>query len=196
MDWRKTVEYLFISELYRQNAHVFTPPLAPRGESGADNLIANPAVFLYLVEFRSDENSLDLECAKFCDYEKAKGLLKGSDSHHLLAYGKSTDEGITLGARTYFSGSLHYPLLIKGRVDRWHFEKYMAQLLFFRRKDAGAIGDTGMLNYASVIGVSGSGNFAGSMSLQDYVSHVFPECLQAGISRPEQTDKEKCSQCN
>jgi len=196
VDWRKTVEYLFINELLRQNLDFFAHPLVPRGEGGADDLIASPAVFLYLVEFRPDVSSLDLECVRFYDYEKARLLLKGSDSHHLVAYGESTEQGITLGVRSYFSGSQYRHLLKNGRIDRLHFEKYMTQLLFFRRKDVEGIGDAGVLNHAIIIGVTDSGKFAGSMTLQDYISLVFPECLQAGISRSEHTDKERRPQCN
>lgn len=188
MHWEKTVEYLFIGRLVGEDPDFFAAPLCGKQECGAGDLIANKSSLLFLIEFKSHEKDLASEEKKFHDYTKAKELLKGSDSHHLLVYGNWINEALELGAKTYFSRNNHSALLKQGGVEKTHFEKYLAQLLLFRKKDGRSSEGVVVSDYASVIGITRHGKFVGSVSLSDYTSEAFPELFHSSVKNSEQEE--------
>jgi len=189
MQWEKTIEYLFIGRLVSGKADFFAAPLSGRHERGAGDAIASMGNSLFLIEFKSCIEGLSSDEEKFNDYKKAKESLKSGDSHHLFVYGNWADDRLNLEATTYFSRNRHDLVLTKGGVDKAYFEKYLAQLLFFRKKDGRSGDGIGVSDYASVIGITSHGKFAGSVSLATYVAEAFPEVFHAASLIPEPQDE-------
>lgn len=185
MHWEKTIEYLFIARFLGQESNFFAAPLAGKQERGAGDAIAGGSNSLFLIEFKSTDKELDSEQDKFHDYKKAKELLNNLDSHHLFVYGDWNDETLGLEARTYFSRQRHEWLLREGGADKIRFERYLAQLLSFKKRDGRSTEGIRVSDYASVIGITSQGKFAGSVSLADYVADAFPELFQAFTLKAE-----------
>jgi hypothetical protein len=176
MYWEKTVEYKFLWQGICANAIDLASPLSGKQERGAGDLILGFGRHLVLIEFKIDAGSLDTEEAKFTDYEAAKKLLQGYDRHHYLVYGVPDPDRLRLEATTYFSRRSARDQFFwkKNGAEREAFDRYLVQLLAFRKRDGRSKGTIEISDFANVMALRADGTIVDCCSLGAYVAETFP----------------------
>ncbi len=176
MYWEKTVEYKFLWQGISDNNIDLAAPLSGKHERGAGDSVFGFGRKLVLIEFKIDEDSLETEKAKFTDYAAAKKLLQGYDKHHYLVYGVPDTDTLRLEAKTYFSG--HTPreksFWVKNGATRDEFDRYLVQLLAFRKRDGRSKGKIEISDFSNVMALNLDGAIVNCCTLGTYVAETYP----------------------
>ncbi|MFL9954403.1 hypothetical protein PQR21_23770 [Paraburkholderia nemoris] len=183
--WEKTVEYAFILE--QGEPLDFAAPLAGAHETAADAIFGNGAKLL-LVEFKRDEAALASEKDKYENYDGAKALMSGRDGHHLIVFGErvvTSEEKtrLSLAFKTYFArDDVEGPLFETQAVEKAEFDKYLADLLLFKKRDGRSSGRLGAEAFASVIGLTANNELVNA-SLEEYMEQTMSYEQRNQLSR-------------
>lgn len=184
--WEKTVEYYFVKKYV--NLDMLIAPMDGNEEKAADAILSNVDSWI-LIEFKRSIRELSSEHNKFEDYESAKLILSGKDSHHFLIYGKLDEEGeFALDGQTYFSrNKTDVNNVVNLGIKQNKFIQYLVAFLKFKEgSDGTASGGVG--SYPHVAGISNNGSITKCMSLREFSEQIN---LQLALQEKQEINKKQ-----
>lgn len=178
--WEKTVEYMYVILLVNSGQLKLALPLAGKEERGAGDAVFFQGATLILVEFKANRNEIHKDVEDiFINFEGAKQKLSLFDGHHLIVFAKPTQEGkdLRLASQTYFGCT---PVEVESTlccgVEKLVFDRYLEELLAFKRPDGRSSSGVVSSDYDLVLGaVSGELRAA---PLGEYVKRFAPNLAE------------------
>ena len=186
--WEKTVEYFFVQKYV--TLEMFIAPLDGKQEKAGDAIFANESSWV-LIEFKRDKESIASEAEKFKNYPAAKKTLELIGTHHLIIFGESNGDQLSLKSQEYFSGKeVNIDQALWAGVEKKKFLEYLHKFIYLKKQAKSGTG-----GYSFVAGVSSDGKVTKCMKLSEFSQalNLEPELKQKLQKKPKKSQDQSFS---